>query len=60
MTFTFQLIIQPVAKHSRTHTRTIPNPRDPDEVGTTTENVVCEGEYCNLQHLLGHFLQDGN
>ena len=40
MTFTFQCFIQPVS-----------NPRDPDEVGTTTENVGCEGDYCNLQHL---------
>ena len=27
------------------------NPRHPEEVEDPTENVGCEGEYCNLQHL---------
>ena len=40
MTFTFQCFVQPVSY-----------PRDPEEVGDPTENVLCEGEYCNLKYL---------
>ena len=40
----------PLSLFSR-FSRPVSNPRDPDEVGTTTENVGCEGEYWNQEHL---------